>query len=241
VTPADIEAGARLYAAQCAGCHGMAGNQVANVDLATGRFRAGSSDEALARTIGEGIPGTAMRAHRFTPNEMSTLIAYIRSLARDGSTAVTAAALGDASAGQRIVEDRGRCLTCHRINGTGARRATDLSDVGVTRTPDAIDAALRQPISKVAPGGRFVRAVTAEGSVITGRRLNEDTFTVQLLDDRDRLVSLIKADLREYSVSTVIGEAAHVVPLTDAERRDVVAYLASLVGLDAAAPRGGRP
>lgn len=242
ITSADREAGGSLYAAQCASCHGAGGDQVPGVDLARGRFRAGDSDEALARSIAEGIPGTAMRAHQFDANEMSALIAFIRSMGRESTAPlVPAPAGGNAAAGRTIVEGRGGCLSCHRINGAGARRAADLSDIGSTRTPEAIFAALLKPLANVAPSGRFVRAVTRDGRVVTGRRLNEDTFTVQVLDDRDQLVSLDKADLREYSATTALPSPVHGVALTEDEQRDLVAYLTSLTGPDPAAPRGGRP
>ena len=50
------------------------------------------------------------------------------------------------------------------------------------------------------PINRPVRAVTRDGKVINGRRLNEDTYGLQLVDDRERLHSLVKADLREYTI-----------------------------------------
>lgn len=242
VSAEDLAAGAALYSAQCSACHGASGSQVPGVDLASGEFRARSSDETLARTIAEGVPGTAMRAHRFTPTEMSALIAYVRTMG-DAAASPAPASLGDgnAAAGKAFVDGEGRCLSCHRIDGTGARRAADLSDIGATRTPAAIDAALAAPQTRVAPARRFIRAVTADGRLITGRRMNEDSFTVQLLDDGDRLVSLVKAELREYSVSTALDPPAHTIPLTDLQRRDVVSYLLSLQGMDPAAARGGRP
>ena len=52
------------------------------------------------------------------------------------------------------------------------------------------------------PINRPVRAVTKDGRSINGRRLNEDTYTVQLIDEQERLVSLTKADLREYTILT---------------------------------------
>ena len=241
MTPTDLEAGAKLYNAQCAGCHGPGGSQVTGVDLARGNFRSGASDEALARTIVDGIPGTAMRAHRFTPQEISVLIAYVRSMSTAAASPTAFVFGGNVVIGRTIVEGKGRCLTCHRIYGSGARRATDLSDVGTTRTPDVLHGALTSAPTVVSAGTRFVRAVTADGTVISGRRLNEDSFTVQLLDDQDRLVSLRKSELREYWVSTALKESPHTVTLTDDERRDVISYLMTLKGVDAIPARGGRP
>ena len=56
------------------------------------------------------------------------------------------------------------------------------------------------------PINRPVEAITNSGSVIRGRRLNEDTYTVQLQDDQGRLVSLVKSDLRKW---TIIDHVAH--------------------------------
>ena len=48
---ADIDAGTRVYNAQCAQCHGGNGDQVSGIDLRRGQFRRSSSDEDLARVI----------------------------------------------------------------------------------------------------------------------------------------------------------------------------------------------
>ena len=86
------------------------------------------------------------------------------------------------------------------------------------------------PTSQMMPINRPVRAVTRDGKVINGRRLNEDTYTVQLVDDQEKLVSLIKADLREYTILTVSPMPSFRDRLTDNELADVVAYLLSLKG-----------
>ena len=70
------------------------------------------------------------------------------------------------------------------------------------RTAATLQRALRDPTDALIPINRPVRAVLRDGTVVTGRRLNEDTHTVQLIDERERLVSLEKASLREYSVTT---------------------------------------
>jgi len=66
--------------------------------------------------------------------------------------------------------------------------------------------------------------------VINGRRLNEDTYTVQLLDEQERLVSLAKADLREFTILSVSPMPSYKNTFTPDELADVVAYLLSLKG-----------
>jgi len=79
------------------------------------------------------------------------------------------------------------------------------------------------------PINRPVRAVTRDGTVINGRRLNEDTYTVQLLDDQERLVALTKADLREFTILTTSPMPAQK-NMTPDELADLVAYLLTLKG-----------
>jgi putative heme-binding domain-containing protein len=233
-TQADIERGARLYGAQCSACHGPEGDTVPSVDLRLGRFKQGSTDEDLERIITRGVPGTAMLPHRFTEAELSALIAYIRSMREFGARTVT---LGDPGTGLKVFEARG-CSACHRVNGKGSRFAADLSEIGAIRSGEALHRALLDFSDAVAPGRRFVRAVTTDGRVVTGRRLNEDTHTLQLMDDEERLISLSKEHLREYTTSKISPRPAGKEKLSPEDRSHLVAYLLELKGLDR--PRPGR-
>jgi putative heme-binding domain-containing protein len=225
-TAADIEHGARLYGVHCSSCHGADGALVAAVDLRRGVFRFGVTDEALARTISAGIPGTAMTPQKFSPAELHALIAFIRSMRDFGSRPVAA---GDPAIGAALLEQKG-CLSCHRVDGKGSLFAMDLSEIGALRSADALQRALADGSDVVAAQRRFIRAVTSDGRVIEGRRLNEDTFTVQLQDDTGRLASLVKSDLREYTVSRTSPRPAAKDRLTSEERAHLVAYLATLKG-----------
>src|SRR5262249_9444885 len=141
-----------------------------------------------------------------------------------------ATAAGDAARGQAVFEGKGRCLACHRVNGTGSRVAPDLSEIGAIRSPEALAEKLIDPTASMTAINRSVRAVRRDGAAVTGRRLNEDTYTVQLIDDQERLVSLTKADLRELSVLPVSLMPSYRDTLGAAERDDVVAYLRTLRG-----------
>jgi putative heme-binding domain-containing protein len=116
------------------------------------------------------------------------------------------------------------------VNGKGSRVAPDLSDVGAIRAPDALQKSLLNPTASMLPMNRSVRAVTRDGKTITGRRLNEDTYTVQLIDTNERLVSLSKPDLREYTVLKTSTMPSYKDQLSSAELDDVIAYLRTLKG-----------
>ena len=75
---------------------------------------------------------------------------------------------------------------------------------------------------------RPVRIVTADGRTFRGRRLNEDTHSVQIIDDRERLVSLSKRELRSFEVITESAMPAYEGRLTDDEIADLLAYLLTL-------------
>jgi cytochrome c oxidase cbb3-type subunit 3 len=225
---ADIEYGSRIYATQCSTCHLPTGDGIAGVNLRSGKFRNVSRDQDLARIITTGIPQTAMPPFKFDAAEVSGVIAYLRNMNTFDPASVKP---GDARRGQAVFEGKGRCATCHRVNGKGPRSAPDLSDVGALRSAGSLQRSLVDPSSQMMPINRPVRAVTKDGKVINGRRLNEDTYSVQLIDDQEHLLSLTKTDLREYTILKASPMPSFKDSLGADELSDVVAYLLSLKGL----------
>ncbi len=226
-TTEDIQAGSRLYASQCALCHWQNGDGIQGVDLRRGVFRRSVSDEDLATVIRTGIASTGMPAFKFQPAEVTAVVAFIRAGFDPGGTAVK---VGSPSRGAALFAGKGRCATCHRVNGVGPRTAPDLSDIGSLRTPSALQRSLVDPTSAMLPINRPVRALTRDGRTIRGRRLNEDTYTVQLIDENERLVTLTKADLREFELGRTSPMPPATTVLGPDEIADVLAYLLSLKG-----------
>jgi putative heme-binding domain-containing protein len=225
---ADIEHGLRLYGEHCSGCHGTNGDGVADVNLRSGQFRRASSDDDLRRVITSGIAGTAMPPHKLGEPELVGLVAYLRNMRDFDSRAV---ALGDQARGRALFEGKGGCMACHRVRGSGSRVAPDLSDIGAVRSAGALQRTLLDPTANMLPHNRSIRAVTRDGQVVTGRRLNEDTYTVQIINDQQRLMLLEKADLREYTVLQTSPMPSYKDKLDAQEQADVLAYLVSLKGL----------
>jgi putative heme-binding domain-containing protein len=226
-TSADIEAGSRLYAKQFSLCHGPNGDTVSGIDLRRGRFRRAVSDADIERVIRSGIPEGGMPGFStLRPEDVTALLAFIRAGFDVGGAAVK---IGDPAQGRTLFAGKGGCATCHRINGIGPRTAPDLSDIGAIRSPAALQRSLLDPTSAMLPINRPVRIVTRDGTTIRGRRLNEDTYTVQMIDDRDNLRTFVKKDLREYEVGTTspMPPATH---LSAAELSDLIAYLLTLKG-----------
>lgn len=224
---ADIEVGSRLYVRNCALCHGPNGDLVTAVNLRTGQFRRFLSDEDLRAVVTSGVPAAGMPAFALQPAELDGLVAFIRAGFDVGGTAVR---IGSATLGETIFTGKGGCTACHRVEGTGPLIAPDLSDIGAIRRPSALQSALLDPTGTMLPINRPVRIVTAGGETIRGRRLNEDTYTVQMIDNRGRLLSLDKADLREFELSETSTMPSVEGRLTAEEISHVVAYLLSLRG-----------
>jgi putative heme-binding domain-containing protein len=225
--PADIAYGSRIYDAQCTTCHGANGDGVGGVNLRSGRFRNAVTDQDLTRVITNGLPGTGMLAFKFDASELAGVIAYLRNMNAFDPGAVKP---GDAGRGRSIVEGRGGCLKCHQVGSSGSRVAPNLSDIGAMRSAASIQRSLVDPSSQMMPINRPVRIVTQDGRTINGRRLNEDTYTVQIIDDQERLMSLTKADLREYTIVTTSPMPSFRNTLREDELSDLLAYLLSLKG-----------
>ena len=225
---ADVEHGAQLYEANCTRCHGTGGDMVVGANLRDGQFRRVSTDSEVMTVITTGIPGTAMPPASFTQSELAGLVAYLRNMATYDLDSV---ALGDAGRGEQLFRGKGECSSCHRVNGVGPRAAPDLSAIGTTRSAGSLEQVLLDPTAVMRPTNRPVRLVTRDGTIVQGRRLNEDTYSIQLVDANERLVSLDKADLREFTILTTSPMPSYEETLTAEERADVLAYLLMLKGM----------
>lgn len=223
---ADIAHGLSVYTAKCVTCHGPQGDGVGGVDLRSGTFRAASTDQELTRFIragsAAGMPGFAL-----DNADMAGIIAYLRNMNTFDAATVKA---GDAARGRAVLEGKGGCLACHRVARTGSRVAPNLTDIGAVRSAGSLQRTLLDPSSQMMPINRPVRVVTKDGTVISGRRLNEDTYSLQIIDERERLHSLIKAELREFTIDKTSPMPSYGTSLSSDELADLIAYLLSLKG-----------
>ena len=223
---ADIEYGLSVYRSQCVTCHGENGNAIPGVDFSSRQLRRVASDRELQALLTTGIPESGMPPADLDTAEMSGIVAYLRNWNFDAE-GIT---LGDASRGRVVFEVKGDCLRCHRVKGQGPRVAPELTAIGRVRPPSALRRSILDPTGSMRPINRPVQLMTADGTRVVGRRLNEDTYTVQLIDQQERLRSFDKADLREFTVLTESPMPAYGDQLSTQELADLLAYLVSLKG-----------
>jgi len=222
----DIANGAKLCASTCAGCHGPDGTRVNGVDLGSGTFRRATTDDDLVRIVRMGIPETSMPAASFSERDAGAIVAYLRTM--KGGAAATVA--GDAQRGRPVFDGKGNCGSCHGTGGPGTRLAPGLAEIGAARRPAEIERAILDPSAEWSPDFRSVRVVARDGTTVTGRLLNQDTFSIQLLDASERLRSLDKATLRELTIVAASPMPSYRGRLTTQEVADLVAYVRSLGG-----------
>jgi cytochrome c oxidase cbb3-type subunit 3 len=221
----DSAAGERLFRLHCAECHGLDGQGGQGPDLTRGVYRRGSTDRALYQTISKGVAGTPMPGTSLSDRQLGQIVRYVRGLA--GAARVTVP--GRQAAGDKLFAGKGGCTKCHMIRGEGGRLGPDLTTIGSLRSPQHLRASILRPDEDVSPAYWAVEVVDKNGTVYSGIRLNEDTYSIQILDTNENLHSLAKKDLQTVTVdkkkSRMPGYAA---AFTAPELDDLVAYLYSL-------------
>lgn len=221
----DLTAGDRLYHLHCAECHGVDGAGGRGPDLTRGVYRHGSTEEALYRTIARGIPGTPMPATSLSDQQLRQILRYVRGLAGSARVAIS----GNVTYGEKLFRAKGGCMKCHMVRGQGGSLGPDLSSIGTARSPSHLRASVLRPDEEINPAYWAVSLTTSDGTSYSGIRLNEDTYTIQILDLNESLHSFAKKDLQVFKVDKKKSLMPSYAGLfADSELDDLVAYLYSL-------------
>ena len=226
-TPADLAQGERTYGSECSFCHGPKGEGAVGPALAVPRIRRAPTDAALFQVIREGIAGTQMPPSALSTAQIWQLVAYVRTLGHVEQSKST----GDARRGEQIYLGKGGCARCHTLGGHGGAIGPDLSDVGARLDRDFIRASLVTPEASVPRDFMEVRLVTKDGQRLTGVRVNEDSFSIQIRDLSNQFHSYWKTELTELAKEPNRSPMpSYGKTLTPEELNDLVAYLESLQG-----------
>ena len=133
--------------------------------------------------------------------------------------------------GQAIFEDQGRCLTCHLVANHGSLVGTDLTEIGLKMTPLQLREAVVHPRPEVQGTNQLYSVVTREGTVHTGKLLNQDHFSLQMLDATGKLMTFQRDSLRASHLVQTKPMPSYQDKLTGRQLDDLIAFLTSLRGV----------
>ncbi len=238
------KAGEYEFRINCALCHGLGAHGGGRgPDLTRAQKKHAHNDAEMFQVISNGIPGTVMPANGtngqgvgMTDEEIWQIITYIRSV----ELKMPATPVGNAGHGKQLFYGEANCSLCHAVEGKGGRVGPDLSSVGGSRTREAIIDSVRNPSRRLAWGltestkefpqeYETITVVTADGKEIKGVALNEDNFSVQLMDTSEQIYSLDKDKLRSFKKSRESLMPVYKPDLlSDKDLDDVVAFLISV-------------
>lgn len=231
------------FRANCAFCHGLgARGGGRGPDLTRVQKKHGNSDADIFRTINEGVPGTAMPPNGatqqgvgMTEEEIWQVVSYIRSVQVKSSPQAT----GNAVRGKELFSGSAACVTCHMMEGKGGRLGPDLTATSSARSVDYIVDSVRNPSHRLAQGlteamkefsqeYETVNVVDERGQKFQGVVLNEDNFTLQMIDTREQIHLFEKEKLRSLDKSREsLMPKYDEKMLPEKDLQDIVAYLLS--------------
>jgi cytochrome c oxidase cbb3-type subunit 3 len=238
------KAGEYEFRINCALCHGLgARGGGRGPDLTRAMKKHTHSDAEMFQVISNGLPGTAMPANGtngqgvgMTDEEIWQIITYIRSQ----EVKAPVQGLGNARQGKELFYGDANCSLCHMVEGKGGRLGPELTGVGGSRTREAIVDSVRNPSQRLAWGlteatkefpqeYESVTVVTAEGKEIKGVTLNEDSFSLQIMEANEQIHLLQKDKLRSFQKSRQSAMPKYDADvLSNKDLEDIVAYLISV-------------
>jgi putative heme-binding domain-containing protein len=231
--PEAIAGGGSAFRPYCTPCHGVRGGGGRGPDLTRGIYSAGDKDADLFRTIANGIPGTEMPGFTadFRDEDIWRIVAFIRSIARHDVAGIP----GDRAKGEKLFWGKGGCGACHVVNGRGGRMGPELTRIGPQRSLQYLRDAVLAPSQDMLPGYATITVIRRDGTKLVGVERGFDNFSAQLMDVAGNYYSFLKSDVRSAT-----RETRSLMPdqygrlFTPAEIDDLLAYLVSLRGAEAA-------
>jgi putative heme-binding domain-containing protein len=223
----SIRGGMSLYRRLCADCHALDATGYRGPDLIAS-MAAGTPDERLFQVMRNGVPGSEMSASNRPDHELLQIIAYLRNMG--GAPSADATPVGNVTSGQTLFSKQ--CINCHQVAGKGGRIGPDLSRIGGARSRAALMREIRTPHEWIAPAYETVTIVTKDGQKIRGVKKNEDAFSIQIMDMRERIQGYRKSDVQVTLDKDSLMPAFDAKRLSDTELTDLVGYLSTLRGHD---------
>ena len=197
--PNAIVAGAKLFGASCAACHGADGSGGRGPNLVRRTLWHPLSDDDIFRTIRNGVPGADMPPTKLPDAETWDLVAFIHALIGPASETKPP---GDPLAGERIFQSsKTGCSNCHSIRGQGGHIGPDLTNIGNRPLAVIKDAVLKRSKDLYLLGEEGITVTLNDGQVIEGVARNRSNYSLQVVDTSGSLHLIAMKDVRELTVS----------------------------------------
>lgn len=208
-------AGQKVYETNCLACHGVNGGAgtIGPALVNATRNDTPRTPGQLFNSIKNGVAGTPMPPHadKLSDDDIWRTVTYIVSLR---GTAIDNPTPGDAPKGEQVFWGKGQCGTCHMVKGKGGLQGPELSNLAAYRKTQSIIDALTKPYHKVYPpggdhleelpvasGGYLPVTVTGrDGKVTRGVLLGQDTYTLQVIGDDQKLHLFVRSEVRGVAI-----------------------------------------
>ena len=223
----SIRGGMSLYRRLCGECHALDATGYRGPSLIA-YMANGAADEAMFQVIRRGVPGTEMPQSNRPDHEILQIIAYLRNMGSVAPSETMPA--GNVANGQQLFAKQ--CQNCHRVAGKGGRIGPDLTRIGAARTHAALVREIRTPHEWIPPAWETVTVVTKDGQKIRGIKKNEDAFSIQVMDMRERIQGYLKSNAEVTLEKTSLMPAFDAKRLPDSDLTDLIGYLSTLRGGD---------
>jgi putative heme-binding domain-containing protein len=191
------------------------------------------------------VDNMVLRGAQATPDELQLIVKYLTANLGDSSAPANAApgrrsvpaqtqpvpVLDPAqiARAKQIIETNG-CLSCHRVDGNGSYADPYLGDVGANHSAEQIRASLVSPKKELTPQNRSVRLVTQDGTTVVGGLINQDGFSVQLIDASGHLLSFERANLRDFTIITANSMPSYADKISSDDLSLLIKYLQTQTG-----------
>ena len=197
--------GARLFVRNCSACHGDTGKGGRGPDLTTGDWKHGGSIDDLVKNIIQGIPGTQMPPINMPDEQARSIAEYLLSITAKQNEKPN----GDEANGRTLFYGTANCSTCHMFAGRGGVLGPDLTNSRARYQASALSSKMAAPFAMVEAAG------------FTGVAKGEDTFTLQLLDTKQKWHLLNKRELTQPIRKLAVPHPA----ISAKDRNDIAAFL----------------
>jgi len=218
--------GEKLYAPNCAFCHGekARGGEGPNL-VRSALVLHDEKGELLGPVIASGFPDKGMPAFpNFAEGQLRDLAQYlhlqVELVANRGTYKRLNVVTGDAKAGEAYFNGAGGCNTCHSVTG-------DLAHIGSKYQPDQLQTRFIWPGGGRGAASRQKVTVTLpSGESITGTLKAQDDVNVSIYDSAGNYRSWPREGLKIQMEDRLVLHRQLLEKYTDADMHNLTAYLA---------------